>query len=428
VTGQKPREIAIRILRQRRPSGDFVEKLLERELARHALSPLDRALCQELVYGVVRWQGTLDWLMARKTSGRAQNASLRALLHLGLYQLFWLQRIPDHAAVHETVELAKSLGFGPRAGFLNAVLRGYIRQREVTEKLLADLKQTDPAAGYSHLHWLVERWQARWGKAQTAQLLAWNNQPPPIYARVNELKTDADRLTARWLQEGVEFEERAWDWTGPRSVFELRHHPPLAALGSLQDGWFYVQDPSTLLAVRSLDPQPGETILDLCAAPGGKTLYISQRMGDRGRVVARDNQPERLKILEENCRRLGATCVAFDDTPGVFDRILIDAPCSNTGVLRRRVDARWRVQAEEIKRLSMAQSALLSQAVPLLNGGIVVYSTCSLEPEENEEVVRRFLQNHPAFKLENERQLLPFIDGVDGAYVATLHGTSSALS
>jgi 16S rRNA (cytosine967-C5)-methyltransferase len=378
-------------------------------------------LCQELVYGMVRWQGALDWLMERKTGGRAQNASLRALLHLGLYQLFWLERIPDHAAVHETVELAKHLGFGSQAGFLNAVLRGYIREREQTRAALEALKKTDPAAGYSHPSWLVERWQARWGEAQTAQLLAWNNQPPPTYARLNELKTDAARLAARWQQEGIEFEERQWDWTGPGLVFELRRHPPLASLGSFQDGWFYVQDPGTLLAVRQLDPQPGETILDLCAAPGGKTTYIAQRMGNRGRIVARDNQPERLKRLEENCRRLGVTCVEISDAPGAFDRILIDAPCSNTGVMRRRVDVRWRLQPEDIKRLVEAQAALLGQAASSLKpGGILVYSTCSLELEENEQVVRSFLENHPAFKPKNERQLLPFVEGVDGAYVATL--------
>jgi 16S rRNA (cytosine967-C5)-methyltransferase len=427
VTGEKPREIAIRVLRQRGPSGDYVEKLLERELARHPLSPLDRALCQELVYGMVRWQGALDWLVARKTGGRVQNASMRVLLHLGLYQLFWLQRIPDHAAVHETVELAKQLGFGPRAGFLNAILRGYVRERKATEEILQVLKQTDPAAGYSHPAWLVERWQKRWGRSQTTLLLTWNNQPPPVYARLNELKTDAARLTTRWAQEGLEFEECSWDWTAPGLVFEFISYPPLADLGSFQDGWFYIQDPSTLLAVGQLDPQPGETILDLCAAPGGKTSYIAQRMGNRGRIVARDNQPERLKLLEENCRRLGATCVDLAAAPGSFDRILIDAPCSNTGVLRRRVEARWRVQPAEINRLSKAQSALLTKAAQELKPeGTMVYSTCSLEPEENEGVVRRFLEKHPAFRLENERQLLPFIEGVDGAYVATLRHQSSS--
>jgi 16S rRNA (cytosine967-C5)-methyltransferase len=424
VTCEKPREIAIRVLRRRRPGGDYVEKLLEQELSGHDLSPLDRALCQELVFGIVRWQGALDWLIARKTAGRAQNAGLRVLLQLGLYQLFWLQRIPDHAAVHETVELAKRLGFGPRAGFLNAILRGYIREREQTRAALEALKKSEPALGYSHPSWLVERWQGRWGGANTALLLDWNNRPPPVYARLNELKTDAARLTARWPQEGIEFEERQWDWTGPRLVFELRRHPPLAACGSFQDGWFYVQDPSTLLAVRQLEPQPGERIFDLCAAPGGKTTYIAQRIGNRGRIVALDTQPERLKLLEENCRRLGAACVEFPRAPaapGGYDRILVDAPCSNTGVMRRRVDLRWRLQLSELARLSQAQAVLLAQAAPGLKpGGVLVYSTCSLEPEENQGVVGKFLESHPAFKLESERQLLPFRDQVDGAYVATL--------
>ena len=204
---EKPREIAIRVLARRGHAGQYVENLLENEPGTAALSTQDRALCQELVFGLVRWQRTLDWLIARKTAGRDQNATIRLLLHLGLYQLFWLQRIPDHAAVHETVELGKRLGFGPRAGFLNAVLRGFIRQREQTQLALEALKQTDPALGYSHPAWLVERWLARWGADKTRRLLEWNNTPPPTYARRNNLKTNLPALAARWKEEGVEFEE-----------------------------------------------------------------------------------------------------------------------------------------------------------------------------------------------------------------------------
>lgn len=421
----------MRVLSRRGRPGQYVEVLLERELAAHALSHPDRALCQELVFGLVRWQRTLDWLVARKTAGRAQNATVRLLLHLGLYQLFWLQRIPDHAAVHETVELGKRLGFGPRAGFLNALLRGFIREREQTKQSLEALKQTDLALGYSHPAWLVERWQARWGVEKTRRLLEWNNTPPPTCARRNGLKTDFPSLAARWKEEGIEFEERQWDWTGPGLVFELRSHPPLAGCPSFQDGLFYVQDPGTLLAVEQLGPQPGETVLDWCAAPGGKTTFIAQLMRNRGRVVAQDNQPERLELLRENCRRLGALCVEVSPAPpapGEFDRILIDAPCSNTGVMRRRVDLRWRLQPSEIPRLRKAQAALLAQAAPKLKpGGTLVYSTCSLEPEENEEVVGGFLKEQPGFQLDSERQLLPFAEGVDGAYVARLRRTMAHL-
>ena len=165
-----------------------MENLLEHAIEQTRLSPADRGLCQELVYGVVRWQTTLDWLVARKTAGRTQKATLQYLLCLGLYQIFWLDRIPDHAAVNETVELAKRSGFGPQAGFINAVLRGYLREMDGTRKLLAELKATQPALGYSHPEWLVARWQKRWGVEQMARLLQWNNTPPPTCARANTLR------------------------------------------------------------------------------------------------------------------------------------------------------------------------------------------------------------------------------------------------
>ncbi len=419
----------MRVLRQRQQRHEYVEKLLEQELAQAQLSAPDRAFCQELVYGIVRWQKPLDWLIARKTQGRTQNLTLQLLLQLGLYQLFWLDRVPNHAAVHETVELAKLLGFGPQSGFVNALLRGYLRERDLTVSALQQLKQQDPALGYSHPEWLVQRWQARYGAAKTSTLLDWNNVAPGTFARLNTLKTDAATLTRNWAQEEVEFAERKWDWTGENVVYELLSHRSLAVLRSFKEGFFYIQDPSTLLAVRELDPQPGEAILDLCAAPGGKTTYICQLMRNRGRIVAQDNQADRLGLIQENCQRLGATCVSVsvasvvpDPNPAEkFDRVLVDAPCSNTGVLRRRVDLRWRIRQEELARLSGSQLEILDRAALRVKaGGTLVYSTCSLEPEENGQVVQRFLTGHPQFKLQSERQLLPFEEGVDGAYVAKL--------
>ena len=421
----------MRVLQRRREHEEYVERLLEQELSRAKLSPPDRALCQELVYGIVRWQKTLDWLIARKTAaGRTQNLTLQILLQLGLYQLFWLQKIPDHAAVNETVEIGKQFGFGPQAGFLNAILRGYTREREVTKKLLADIKTEKLALGFSHPEWLVERWQTRFGAEKTVRLLEWNNTPPTTFARVNTLKTDAEKLVERWREENVEYEFRRFDWTGENLIFELRSHPPLGTLPSFQEGLFYVQDPSTLLSVQELNPQPGETILDLCSAPGGKTTFIAQRMENRGSIVAQDSDAARLKLVQENCVRLGVTCVetmAQGDNlkskiAGLkFDKILVDAPCSNSGVLRRRVDLRWRIRIEEISRLQKMQLDILRGAMPRLKpGGVLVYSTCSLEPEENSEVIKSFLAENSNFKLEAERQLLPFADGVDGAFVARL--------
>ena len=421
-------------MKERLAGHDYTETLLDKELSANRLSAPDRALCQELVYGITRWQMTLDWLISRRTEGRTQKDPLRILLELGLYQMFWLDRVPNHAAVHETVEMARELGFGPQCGFVNAVLRGYTRERVETEKLLLDLKTSQPHLGWSHPEWLYQRWLNRWGAEKAAQLMARNNSPAPVFARVNTLKTDAAKLTAQWESERVKFAARSFGWAGDGLVFQLDFHPPLAGLRSFKEGLFYIQDPSTLLAVAELDPKPGESILDLCAAPGGKTTFIAQRIQNRGRVTAQDVQPERLELIRENCSRLGVTCVEASVAPsGVlvnpakkFDRILVDAPCSNTGVMRRRIDLRWRIQPEEIQRLRTEQLALLAQAAPRLKpGGTLVYSTCSLEPEENGEVVKEFLAAHSQFKLEQERELLPFADAVDGAYVAKLTSARS---
>ena len=440
VNDQNPRQIALEVLKQHRPGGAFIEDLLDRTLAGKALSTADRGLCQELVYGVVRWRLTLDWLIARKTNGRDQKSVLRYLLRLGLYQIFWLDRIPDHAAVHQTVELTRRNGFGVQAGFVNAVLRAYLREAEATRKLLAELKISKPAFGWSHPEWLVFRWQQRWGAEKTAQLLKWNNAAPKTFARVNTLKIDAPKLLEKWRKENIEHDPVRRDWLPEHLVFELKSHPPLAKLPSFQQGCFYIQDPSTLLAVTELNPQPGETILDYCAAPGGKTVFLAQLMNNRGRIVAQDVSEERLKLLQENCSRLGVQIVncqlaitgSRKQTKQTsyriskienrkFDRILVDAPCSNSGVLRRRVDLRWRIRQGEISRLRQTQLKLLNHAVPRLKPeGVLVYSTCSLEPQENQEVVKQFLRTHKEYKLESERGLLPFDDNVDGAYVAKL--------
>ena len=455
VSGQKPREIAARVLQQRQTSSEFTESLLERALGSARLSGADRSLCQELVYGLVRWQATLDWLIAQKTRGRTQKAGLQNLLRLGLYQIFWLDRIPEHAAVHETVELARRNGFGPQAGFVNAVLRGYLREAEATKKSLDQLKTAQPALGFSHPDWLVERWRQRWGEGRTRELLTWNNTPPRTFARVNTLKTDAGRLLERWREENVDYDFFGRDWCGENLAFELKSHPPLAKLPSFQQGFFYVQDPGTLLAAGELEPKPGEAILDLCAAPGGKTTYLAQLVNNEARITAADVSSDRLRLIEENCTRLGVNCVeaalaqtlfrSLSDrhlkpetevglsTPGnspspptcrQFDRVLVDAPCSNTGVLRRRVDLRWRIRPDEIERLRATQLELIRQAGARLKPhGILVYSTCSLEPEENRDVVQLFLGGQSGFKLERERELLPFADGVDGAYVARIRRT-----
>ena len=425
------RDLAARVLLRRLQGNAFVEDLLDDAFATTKMRPDDRRLAQELVYGCVRWQTTLDWLIARKTEDRPQQPNVQIFLRLGLYQLFFLDRIPPHAACYETVELAKRLGLEFQANFINAILRRSDAERATLTPLLAELKTTQPHLGYSHPDWLVQRWTERWGPDDTRRLLEWNNTAPPTHVRVNTLKTDPTKLIERWrLHENVEYDFVRCPWTEEGHVFTLKTHPSLANLDSFRAGGFYVQDPSTLLAVQALDPWAGESILDLCAAPGGKTAYIAQKMENDGELLACDLTADRLRLVTENCTRLGVTCVktlALGDFPEAaliqmkFDKALVDAPCSNTGVLRRRIDLRWRLQPEEIARLRETQLKLLRLAAAHLKpGGTLVYSTCSLEPEENTEVVQEFLTTHPQFKLESEQSLLPFRDGVDGAYVAKL--------
>ena len=442
---QKPREIALQALLGQGES--YIEVVLDKALAESALSALDRRLCQELVYGVVRWQATLDWVIAGKTRSRPRTELLRAILRLGLYQLLWLDRIPDHAAVFETVELARQNGLGQQLSFVNGLLRACQREREVLRRKLADLKISDPHLGYSHPEWLVKRWIKRWGAGSARQLLEWNNQPPPTYARLNALKTTKVALTSAWEKEGVEFVSASFEWAPDGSIYELKQHPPLAGLPSLRQGMFYVQDPSTILAVRILGALRGEAVLDLCAAPGGKLTYVAQQMRGQGRLCASDLNETRFELIRENCERLGVSSVELitaaalhrmsargAPSPGgegqgegerfsvpAFDRVLVDAPCSNTGVMRRRVDLRWRIRPEEISRLQGTQLHLLHTAGSLLKpNGTLVYSTCSLEREENQDVVNQFLKAEPGMRLEEERELWPFKDGVDGAYVARM--------
>lgn len=429
---QKPREIAFRVLLRREVEGGFVEPLLNAAAGGARLSPADRSLLLELVCGAVRWQETLDRLIGARTAGRPQTPPVRVLLRLGLYQLFWLDRVPAYAAISETVELVRRHGLGPQAGFVNAVLRAYDRERETTRRQLEGWKHSDPALGWSHPHWLVDRWIRRWGSQRTTGLLEWNNTPARTFARLNTLRADAGRVLEQWRAEDVEYDFGRWDWIPENLVFVLKTHPPLEHLPSFRQGCFYVQDPSTLLAVRLLDPQPGDRVLDACAAPGGKATFIAQLMRNEGRLRAEDTSNERLERLAANCARLGATCVephrvepgAGTRPPGTaetFDRALVDVPCSNTGVIRRRADLRWRIRPAELERLALEQQALLAGAAQRVRpGGVLVYSTCSLEPEENRDQVQRFLAATPGFQLEQERELLPFVDGVDGAYVARL--------
>ena len=392
------RQIVLELLTAWSNSRCLADELLAE---RNDIPARDRAFVQELFYGCLRQHLALDFLL-RQLAGKPPRPVVADILHLGLYQLCFLDKIPAHAAVNESVALAKQLASPAEAKFVNAILRRTDRR---------SLETAPPWIRYSHPEWLWHRWLARYGEADTVALCRWNNEPPPLYIR-----TLTAELPAGITAEPSGLHPLSWRVTEAAGLFEV-------------PAKFYAQDPSTLIAVDMLDPQPGEAVLDMCAAPGGKTTYISQKMRDTGKIIAADSSNVRLGKVAENCRRLDVKCVATLACEGtrldrclrgtLFDRVLLDAPCSNTGVVRRRVDLRWRLQAEEIARLAAVQSQLLAAASEFVKpGGVLVYSTCSLEPEENERVAERFRESHPKFALDATRSIFPPRDNMDGAFVA----------
>ena len=398
------------------------DDLLHAALQTSALPARDRALVTELFYGCLRQRDALDWLIAQKAERKPQ-PDIAALARLGLYQLFFLDRVPAHAAVNSTVELAKRASSGRVGGFLNGLLRNAQRDRPA---LAAALQRQPLAVRCSHPDWLVTRWLARYGEADTRALLDWNNRPPKVFARVNTLRTTADALLAKWREAGVEA-ELAGTASRALPMIEVPATDSAERLPGFAEGEFYIQDPSTLLAVELLGVQPAERVLDACAAPGGKTTCLAQLMQDRGEIVAEDSSAGRLKQVVVNCSRLGVLCVTVQQTRSAdssetwFDRVLVDVPCSNTGVLRRRVDARWRLRADDIVRLAAEQLKLLQTAARRVKrGGVLVYSTCSLEPEENRGVVEAFLKSSAEFTLDRCAETFPPRDGLDGSFAARL--------
>ncbi len=397
------------------------DAVLEQGLRRPNLKPLDRAFITELVYGILRRRGYLDWVIGRFTTQarRRQSVKLKNLLRLGAYQILFLDRVPASAAVNESVRLAKTLGEKTIAGFVNAVLRAMTRAETIPLPDPADDPILHLSVKYSHPEWLVRRWLPRLGPDRTVALCDANNEIPPVTVRVNPLRTTREALAAELQRAGIDVTPCRVSSSG----LMLRGVAHLPELPAYQRGDFYVQDEAAQLVGRMVDPKPGERILDACAAPGGKSTHLAELMGDRGEVVAADAVSRRLERIVENARRLGLTSIrpvvadlTGDPAPlgkAPYDRILVDAPCSGLGVLRRNPDAKWYKTEAVIETMAALQTKMLDKVALLLkHGGVLVYSTCTTEPEENENVVGAFLSRHPDFRLDSLRPFWPESPGL----------------
>lgn len=401
-----PRSACVQALQRWEAGGVFADEVLHDALTSGRFNPFDRAFLTETFYGVLRHRTALDFLITQLRDS-SLDPSTRQILRLGFYQIFRM-RIPHHAAVNETVNLA-----GRARGLVNALLRRSIREKE---ELLRRLEQSSPETRYSHPEFLIRRWEKQFGPEAAAALCLWNNTPAEIYVRANGL-----RVTPGELLSNAPLAEASDKHPQMLKVRQVPHH-------WITRGLCYVQDPSTLMAVEMLDPQPGETVLDACAAPGGKTSYIAELMHNQGRLVATDSSRTRLDRLRENITRLGVSNAEVLRADWMmpqptfteeFDRILVDAPCSNTGVIRRRVDVRWRLSPSDFELMPARQATLLENLIPVLKpGGTLVYSTCSLEPEENEYLAESIAQAHPELSLVEMRRRDPVKDGMDGSFAA----------
>jgi 16S rRNA (cytosine967-C5)-methyltransferase len=432
------RGLAVKILNKVERTDSYLEKLLDSEMRNPELSGPDKALLYEIVHGVIRWMGRLDWVLNGFYKGQFSKAipNLKNGLRVALYQILFLDRVPDYAAVNEAVEFVKKLQGQKPADLTNAILRNIVRSKSA-------IRYPDPdedivgylSAYYSHPSWMVKRYIARFGREETEKLLLANNEKPFLTLKINSVKTNPEEFKS--LLDSVNLRYMPGKYLP--EFFKLQNLTNITAWEYFSKGYFNIQDESAGLACRLLDVKPGMRVLDLFAAPGGKTAYIAGLMGDEGEIVAVDKFDIRLQILEKNIERLGFKSVksfasdALHFNDGLFDRVLADVPCSGTGTLSKKPDIKWKKNLLDLHRMTEPQLKYINKAASLVKpGGFFVYSTCSIEPEENFEIVKIFLDNNSNFKILSAQgvfpddlldengciQTLPHIHQMDGAFAA----------
>ncbi len=424
---QNPRQLAFLALRDIHKQGAFTDIALDRVLRSAELNSADRGLVTELVYGSVRRQRTLDAIIDQlgKKKAHQQPPDFRTILHIGLYQLRYQERIPASAAVNTTVELAKANGFKGLAGVVNGLLRQYERlaatppdaansnpKSNIQNPTSNDPLQlpTDSVERLGVLHsfpdWIIQMWLEQLGTEETEQLCQWFNQPATIDLRVNPLRVSIEDVEAAMQSAGVDVRRVPHL---PQALRVVGGTGNIQQLPGFSEGWWTVQDSSAQLVSHLLNPQPGDVVIDACAAPGGKTTHMAELMGDEGKICACDRAASRLKKLQENAQRLQLQSIQiftgdsrnFPQFTNSADKVLLDAPCSGLGTLHRRPDIRWRVTPATVQELSLLQGELLQQAATWVKpGGILVYATCTLHPQENEGVIQSFLDRHSRWQIE----------------------------
>ncbi|MGI5920295.1 MAG: 16S rRNA (cytosine(967)-C(5))-methyltransferase RsmB [Syntrophomonadaceae bacterium] len=412
-----PRLIALEVIAAVTHQGAFTNLALEKGLRKSSLVTADRHLVTEIVNGTIRMLKHLDWVLNLFLGKKIdkQNPWLRDNLRMALYQILFMERIPDYAAVDDAVKLTRLKAGNQLAGVCNGVLRNIVRNRAQIQYPSRNQPVEYLSVYYSHPEWMVQDWLSQFGFEATEKMLEYNNQPTGLTLRWNCLKGDRDNLVSLLRAEKVEC---AVDINIPWAIKVSSLTTGINELETFRSGWFYIQDGASMLAAPVLDPQPGELVYDLCSGVGGKSTHMAEYMNNQGGIKAFDIYEQKLRLLNYNCERLGITIVDArqrdilsleNDFPRA-ERVLLDAPCSGLGVLSRRADIRWQKDKKAITELISLQKHLLNKAGQMVEaGGRLVYTTCTINDAENQQVVLDFLNNHPDFYLENLNERLSFL-------------------
>ena len=402
------RDTALKVLIACRTHGAWADAALKAQLARDQLSPQDAALCSRMVYGVTQNRLLLDFYLAAYCSQKPDHLQppLLDILRLGAYQILFLDKVPDRAAVSEAVELAKRSGRGQAAGLVNAVLRKLSQNKNALPSIPDRDEVKFLSIRYSHPKWLIKRLLELLGREETEAFLAADNTAAPLTVQVNPLKTTQEKLTAELEALGVRVTPHVW----VPGCLELSGTGDLTALEPFRVGHFLVQDGAAALAARAAAVTPGQRVLDVCAAPGGKSFGAAFAMEDRGEILACDLHENKLKRIQDGAQRLGLTSIRTAAADGrefrpeweaAFDTVLVDAPCSGLGIIRKKPDTRYK-KADDLFTLPVVQQAILDNACRYVKpGGVLVYSTCTILPEENQQVTDAFLAQHRDFSRED---------------------------
>ncbi len=439
-----PRHLACEILYQVIHQGGFSNKLMQTLVDQSTMSDVDKRFVRTLVYGVLEKSMTLDWWLEQLSSVKVKRIEPKTqlLIKLGMYQIAFLEKVPNSAAVDESVKITKKINFRS-AGFVNGILRSFIRlEGQWPYPDAKKDKQLYLSVYYSHPMWLVSHWLGLYGEEQTLALLKADNQVPKISLRCNVLKTDVDALAAAFEADGYKLSRHAL--LPEALVIETFGQTSINQLEVFKQGHFFVQDLSAMLVGRVTEPKQGDLILDLCAAPGGKTTHLAELMGNQGQIISRDVTPFKTKQIGENLERMGITCVTLEvadalifNTSDVekYDKIILDAPCSGLGIIRRKPEIRYNRSFEDITVLAQIQKDMLSLAAKYVKkGGELIYSTCTIDPLENDQVIDWFLENHPEYTVaevpetlkslagdSNRIKLYQSVEGFDGFYIVKLY-------